>query len=92
MSPVLVIGATRGLGAEITKAYANDTGSTVYGTTRSATAPTGFPESVQWLPEVDLMQPTVGDHLVSLLGASKPLSAVVSVQLPRHRRDNAHAS
>ncbi|KAJ0286811.1 hypothetical protein CBS470a_005691 [Colletotrichum nupharicola] len=78
MSPVLVVGATRGLGASLTKQYAAQSGTTVYGTTRSKAGPEkGFPESVKWLPEVDLMDSKVGDHLVSLLGGSKPLSAVI---------------
>lgn len=78
MSPVLIVGATRGLGASLTKQYAAQSGTTVYGTTRSKAGPEkGFPESVKWLPEVDLMNSKVGDHLVSLLGGSKPLSAVV---------------
>lgn len=78
MSPVLVVGATRGLGASLTKQYAANPDITVYGTTRSKAGPEkGFPETVKWLPEVDLMDSKVGDHLVSLLGGSKPLSAVV---------------
>ena len=82
MSPVLVIGATRGLGASLTKQYAAQPGCTVYGTTRSAGAPDGFPEHVKWLPGVDLMNSDVGDNLVTLLGGSQPLSAVVSLSLP----------
>ncbi|TDZ21173.1 putative oxidoreductase [Colletotrichum orbiculare MAFF 240422] len=77
MSPILIVGATRGLGASLTKQYAERSGTTVYGTTRSEIGPDGFPESVKWLPEVDLMDAKVGDHLVSLLGGSKPLSAVI---------------
>lgn len=76
MSPILIIGATRGLGGALTKLYASRSDSTVYGTTRSSAAPDGFPTSVKWLPDVDLTQPSVGSHLVSLLGGSKPLAAV----------------
>ncbi|KAI9163323.1 putative oxidoreductase [Paramyrothecium foliicola] len=76
MSPILVIGATRGLGAELAKHYASSPGHLVYGTTRSSDAPDGFPLDIKWLPEIDLMKRDVGDTLVSLLGASKPLSAV----------------
>lgn len=79
MSPVLVVGATRGLGASLAKQYASRPESTVYGTTRSEAAPSGFPENIKWLPEVDLMNPAVGDSLVSLLGGSQPLSTVVRV-------------
>ncbi|KAL0937371.1 short chain dehydrogenase reductase family superfamily [Colletotrichum truncatum] len=78
MSPVLIVGATRGLGASLIKQYAAKSGTTVYGTTRSKAGPEkGFPESVKWLPEIDLMKSDVADHLVSLLGGSKPLSTVV---------------
>lgn len=77
MSPVLVIGGTRGLGASIVKQYAADAGNTVYGTTRSEEGPEGFPNAVKWLPGIDLMDENVGKTLVSVLGGSKPLSTVV---------------
>ena len=76
MAPVLIVGATRGLGAELTKQYAKQ-GKTVYGTARSEAAPKDFPESVKWLPNVDLTKKDVGDTVVSLLGGSQPLESVV---------------
>ncbi|KAF6795921.1 short chain dehydrogenase reductase family superfamily [Colletotrichum sojae] len=77
MSPVLIVGATRGLGASLAKQYAAKSGTTVYGTTRSSAGPDDSPAGVKWLPDVDLMDSNVGNHLVSLLGASKPLSALI---------------
>lgn len=82
MSPILVVGATRGLGASLTEKYASQEGSTVYGTTRSDNAPDGFPDSVKWITGVDLTSSGVADHLVKLLGDSQPLSTVVSRSTP----------
>lgn len=80
MSPVLIVGATRGLGASLTKKYAAD-GSTVYGTTRSQDGPKDFPDSIKWIPGIDLTDSKVGETLVRLLGGSKPLSTVVGCPL-----------
>ena len=77
MSPILVVGATRGLGASVAKLYAQQ-GKTVYGTMRSADPPKDISESIQWVPDIDLMKPSVGDDVVAALGPSKPLEAVVS--------------
>ncbi|KAM0274870.1 hypothetical protein ACHAQH_007795 [Verticillium albo-atrum] len=76
MSPILIIGATRGLGAALTKHYADQPNYTVYGTTRSSQAPADFPSQVKWLPDIDLTDPSAGTKLVSLLGGAQPLSAV----------------
>jgi len=79
MSPtgVLIIGGTRGLGAEFVKQYAARQNEPVYTTTRSGSAPDGFPTSVKWLPNIDLMKSGVGDAIVSSLDAGKPLSTVI---------------
>ncbi|KAK2026719.1 oxidoreductase [Colletotrichum zoysiae] len=77
MSPILVVGATRGLGASLAKKYAAKAGDTVYGTTRSEEGPEGFPESVKWLREIDLTNDKVGETIVSQLRGSEPLSAVI---------------
>lgn len=80
MSPtgVLIIGGTRGLGAEFVKQYAARQNEVVYATTRSGKAPAGFPESIKWLPNIDLMNSGVGDAIISHLDTTKPLSKVVS--------------
>ncbi|WQF82858.1 Putative short-chain dehydrogenase/reductase SDR, NAD(P)-binding domain superfamily [Colletotrichum destructivum] len=79
MAPILIVGATRGLGASLTKQYAADPANTVYGTTRSKEGPKGFPENVEWLPGVDLTDSKVGETIASQLssGGSKPLSTVI---------------
>lgn len=79
MSPVLIVGATRGLGASLVNQYASRPGAVVYGTTRSNIVPSAFPAHVKWLPGLDLMESGAGDKLVELLqlGGADPLSTVV---------------
>ncbi|KAK2590228.1 hypothetical protein QQS21_012089 [Conoideocrella luteorostrata] len=81
MSAVLVVGATRGLGASLVRQYASNSSNTVYGTARSGGNPAGFSDRVKWLNGVDLMKDSVGDDIVKLLkGTPKetgPLSTVV---------------
>lgn len=77
MSSILIVGATRGLGASLVKQYAK-AGNTVHGTTRSSEGPQGFPEQVKWITDIDLTLPNVGDNLANLLDASQPLDSVVS--------------
>ncbi|KAF4968366.1 hypothetical protein FSARC_4234 [Fusarium sarcochroum] len=77
MAVILIVGATRGLGASITKQYAEKGGNTVYGTTRSSEGPKDFPADVKWLPDIDLTHSNVGEKLVSLLGSSQPLDTVI---------------
>lgn len=82
MSSVLIIGATRGLGASLVKKYAA-AGWTVFGTTRSAVGPKdvndggSFPTGVQWIPSVDLTSKNVGTTISGFFDKSKPLDAVV---------------
>ena len=78
MAVILVVGATRGLGASIVKQYAEQGGNTVYGTTRSSEGPEDFPTNIIWLSGIDLMQPNVGETLVSLLDSSRPIDSLVS--------------
>jgi NAD(P)-dependent dehydrogenase (short-subunit alcohol dehydrogenase family) len=77
-APVLVIGATRGLGAALTKQYAN-AGRAVFGTTRSSEGPKtgGFPAGVKWVPNIDLTQKQAGANIAKFLKDSKPLGTVV---------------
>lgn len=70
MVSVLVVGATRGLGASLTKQYAASSSNTVYATTRSSSGPSSseFPESnIHWLTNIDLVKPNVGDTLTDQL-------------------------
>lgn len=76
MVRALIVGATRGLGASLTKQYASKASSTVFATTRSS-VPKEFPENVKWLSSIDLQKPKVGDDLAGQLKGEKPLDLVV---------------
>lgn len=75
---ILIVGATRGLGAALTKQYAR-IGKTVYATTRSSQAPQsgGFPDNVKWLPSIDLTEEKAADSLVKPLQGTDPLDTAV---------------
>lgn len=77
MSSILIVGATRGLGASLVKKYL-ESGWTVYGTTRSVEGPkTGdAPAGVKWIPNIDLMEKNVGTTIADYLGTTA-LDAVV---------------
>lgn len=65
---VLIIGATRGLGASLANTYAAQPDTTVFGTTRSAKGPDGSNEKIVWVPDIDLMNSGVGQRLSNQLG------------------------
>jgi NAD(P)-dependent dehydrogenase (short-subunit alcohol dehydrogenase family) len=66
---ILIIGATRGLGASLANAYAAQEDTIVYGTTRAASPPkTGFHEGIKWVRGLDLNKPDAGETLVKELG------------------------
>jgi NAD(P)-dependent dehydrogenase (short-subunit alcohol dehydrogenase family) len=71
MSNILIVGATRGLGASLANQYASHPNTTVYGTTRSAEPPKGkgHDEKIKWAMGIDLNQPDVGKKLVEELGS-----------------------
>ena len=86
MSRVLIVGATRGLGARLARQSASRPDVSVYGTTRSGSngAPKDFPDSVRWLTGIDLMDSAVWDTLVSQLpDSNSPLSVAVSIMNTR---------
>ena len=63
MSRVLIVGATRGLGAALVRQYAKHNW-TVYATSRSANPDTAaFPSQTKWLKEVDCAKSDVGDTI-----------------------------
>ncbi|QSZ32106.1 hypothetical protein DSL72_001675 [Monilinia vaccinii-corymbosi] len=68
MSNVLIIGATRGLGASLANNYASQESTTVYGTTRAATAPSNLNEKIVWIPNVDVAEDGVARKLVNQIG------------------------
>ncbi|KAK6199683.1 hypothetical protein LQW54_010001 [Pestalotiopsis sp. IQ-011] len=77
MSSALIVGSTRGLGAELAKQYASQGSGQVYGTSRSGSKPDGFPESIKWLSNIDLTKPSVADELTKQLKGEKPLDTVI---------------
>ena len=73
MPTILIIGATRGLGASLANAYASQPNTTVYGTTRSATPPSSsekqkLDEKIVWVPNIDVSEEGCGRRLVNQLG------------------------
>lgn len=68
MPNILIIGATRGLGASLANAYASNPANTVYGTTRSPSTPPNHSANITWVPNIDLNKSGVGQALVNQLG------------------------
>lgn len=83
MGSTLIIGATRGLGASLVKEYASNPSASVFATTRSSDAPSGFPNGVKWLSGIDLTKSNVGENLASQLKGEKPLDVAVCLKLPQ---------
>jgi NAD(P)-dependent dehydrogenase (short-subunit alcohol dehydrogenase family) len=76
-SHVLIIGATRGLGASLRDLYTSKhLTQQVFATTRSDEGPASQ-SGVSWVPGIDLTKPDVGQKLVSQLPASLKLSTVI---------------
>jgi NAD(P)-dependent dehydrogenase (short-subunit alcohol dehydrogenase family) len=84
MPNILIIGATRGLGASLANQYAQQKDTTVYGTTRGTEAP-GKKEldgRIVWVRSVDVSVRDVGERLVhqlGVLGVEAGLDVVVSL-------------
>lgn len=76
---IIILGATRGLGASLRKHYAsNPTTKTVFATARANTPPETNPESrTTWLTDIDISQPDVGSKLTSQLPSSTKLSTAI---------------
>ncbi len=74
---ILIVGATRGLGASLRALYASSPSTQhVFATTRSDKKPD--PQArVSWLQNVDLTKSDVGDKLISQLPSSTKLSTVI---------------
>jgi short-subunit dehydrogenase len=71
MPNVLIVGATRGLGAELVKIYASDHSNNVYGTARSTSlpsSPTG--SNIKWITGIDLTEQDCAQKLVEGLSSS----------------------
>ncbi|KAF1987626.1 NAD(P)-binding protein [Aulographum hederae CBS 113979] len=80
MPTVLVVGATRGLGAEIVKKYSSDSSNTVFGTTRSADTPSSpKADNIKWIPSIDVASPSAGKTLASTLSEEKAALDIVVI-------------
>lgn len=66
MSDVLIVGASRGLGASLVQKYAAGNKVTVFATSRSSEA-SETAKNVKWIPEIDLSYKTAGSDLASHL-------------------------
>ncbi|KAG9999836.1 NAD(P)-binding protein, partial [Aureobasidium melanogenum] len=75
MPSVLVVGATRGLGFELAKQYA-ERGDTVYGTARSS-KPQEAPANIHWINGIDVAEEIAGAKLVKSLDGSHKLDIVI---------------
>ncbi|RDW64257.1 NAD(P)-binding Rossmann-fold containing protein-12 [Coleophoma crateriformis] len=71
MPIVLIVGATRGLGAALANYHASQPDTTVFGTTRSAAGPKGdkLSDKIVWVPNIDVAQENCGRSLVNQLPA-----------------------
>lgn len=72
---ILIVGATRGLGASLSALYSKTPSNHVFGTSRSSTP--GSNSAITWLKGIDVAQPDVGQKLVSQFPASTKLSTVI---------------
>jgi NAD(P)-dependent dehydrogenase (short-subunit alcohol dehydrogenase family) len=86
MPNILIVGATRGLGASMANQYASHPRTTVYGTTRSAEPPTGkgHNEKIKWAKGIDLNEHDAGKKLVEelrTLGVEGGIDTMVSCVL-----------
>jgi len=72
MPNILVVGATRGLGAALVSHYRCQPSTTVYATSRSSSPPSSPSASnIHWLTSIDLMSPSCGTDLTSSLKSTK---------------------
>lgn len=69
MPTVLVVGATRGLGLELAKQYA-ERRNTVYGTARSS-KPEDAPSKINWIDGIDVAEEPAGSKLAKALEGQK---------------------
>ena len=78
MPNILVVGASRGLGASLVKEYAVDGNNSVYATSRSATS-LGATENVTHVPGIDVAKETAGQDLATCIKKSGATLDVVII-------------
>lgn len=75
---ILILGATRGLGASLRKLYAtNPSTKTVFATARGNSPPESNESHTTWLTNIDVSQPDVGQKLTSQLPSSTEISTAI---------------
>ena len=75
MPNVLIVGATRGLGASLTQQYASN-GNQVYATARSDKHPESSSSNITYIPNVDVATESAGSTIASSIG-KKTLDIVI---------------
>ncbi|GLI72945.1 hypothetical protein PoHVEF18_001130 [Penicillium ochrochloron] len=73
---ILIVGATRGLGASLATLYSKNPTNHVFGTSRSCSPPSSQSD-ITWLKGIDVSASDVGQSLVSQIPASTKLSTVI---------------
>ena len=73
---ILIVGATRGLGASLRSIYASKPSTKVFATTRS-NPPSSSEHNVSWVSNVDVSHPDVGQTLAKQLPSPLKLSTVI---------------
>ena len=75
MLNVLIVGASRGLGAELAKQYASN--NTVFATSRSDKIPEAI-KNVEYIPNIDVAQESAGEKLASHLNKTKLDTVIIT--------------
>lgn len=75
MPTALIVGATRGLGYELAKQYA-EKGYTTYGTARSE--PKDVSKDINWITNVDIASPSAGPTIATGLAKNQPDVTIVA--------------
>jgi short-subunit dehydrogenase len=73
---ILIVGATRGLGASLANLYSKNPSNHVFGTSRSPSPPSSQ-SKITWLTGIDVSASDVGQNIVSQIPASTKLSTVI---------------
>ncbi|KAF9893163.1 hypothetical protein FE257_012576 [Aspergillus nanangensis] len=78
MSNILIVGATKGLGASLRNLYASrPSTNTVFATSRSSSEPSSPDSRVTWIPNIDLTEPDVGQKIAHGLPSPLKISTAI---------------
>jgi short-subunit dehydrogenase len=79
MSSILIVGASRGLGAQLVKRYASNPSNTLYATCRQSNPPSSpSGPNIHWIPSIDLTNPNCGTLLSSALSSQKITTTIIT--------------